>query len=328
MARTPPPPRGLGKNSRKPGGYFPRDAAVVSTAARQQRNITRSQLLALGLDDEAIARRVRNGRLFRAHHGIYSVGSPPMTPLEHASAAVLACGKGAALSHGSAMTLWGFWRRWDEPFEVTTPGDRRRRSIKIHRSATLSRRDVRTQLGVRVTSPARTVFDMTPRLNDKQLKRTLSNAMHSPYLTQSQLEELLAGHPHSPAARRIGPLIGLPGTPPRSGWEYDFPAFCAAQNLPTPVMGAAVCGYVVDALFVEEKVIVELDSWEFHKDPIAFQTDRERDADTLSRGFVTLRITWERIERAAAREGARLRMILAKRRASLAHAPNAAYTSS
>ena len=328
MAHTAPPPKDLGKNSRKTGSYFPRDAAVVSAAARHQRTITRGELLALGLDDEAIRRRVRSGRLFRAHHGVYSVGSPPMNPLERASAAVLACGRGAALSHGSAMTLWGFWRRWDEPFEVTTIMDRRRRGIKIHRSTTLTMRDVRTQHGVRVTSPARTVFDMTPRLNDKRLKQTLSNALHSHYLTQSQLEELLARHAQSPAARRIGPLIGLPGTPPRSGWEYDFPAFCEAQNLPAPVMGATVCGYVVDALFMEEKVIVELDSWEFHKDPIAFQTDRERDADTLSQGFVTLRITWERIERAAAREGARLRMILAERRASLAHAPNAVYTSS
>jgi hypothetical protein len=211
------------------------------------------------------------------------------------------------------MTLWGFWKRWDEPFEVTTPGDRRRPGIRIHRSTTLSRHDVCTQRGVRVTSPARTVFDMTPRLNDKQLKRTLSRALHSPWLGESHLEELLARHPHDPASKRIGPLIGLPGTPPRSGWEYDFPAFCEAEGLPAPVMGATVCGYVVDALFVDQKVIVELDSWEFHKDPIAFQADRERDAETSSRRFLTVRITWERIALAPEREGARLRMILARR---------------
>jgi very-short-patch-repair endonuclease len=82
-------------------------------------------------------------------------------------------------------------------------------------------------------------------------------------------------------------------------------------------MGAVVCGYVVDALFVEEKLIVELDSWEFHRDAIAFQTDRERDAVALASGFATLRITWERIKRAPGLEAARLRKIVAQRRAGL-----------
>ena len=71
-------------------------------------------------------------------------------------------------------------------------------------------------------------------------------------------------------------MLGLPGTPTRSGWEDDFPSFCATHGLPAPVMGAPVCGYIVDALFVAERVIVELDSKEFHMDPIAFETDRER----------------------------------------------------
>lgn len=290
------------------------DAAIGALAAKQNGNVTTKQLLGLGLDMNAIRYRVRIGRLYRVYRGVYSVGRPPVTPVERASAAVLACGTGAALSHGSAMTLWGFWRRWDEPFEVTVPGDRRPKRIAVHRALTLSRRDVTIQLGVRTTSSARTTLDMAPRLNDKQLKRTLSTALHSPWLTESQLAEALARHRHRPGAKRIASLIGLPGTPPRAGWEYDFPAFCVAHGLPIPVMGAVVCGYVVDALFVEERLIVELDSWEFHKDPIAFQTDRERDAETLAYGFGTLRITWERIEQAPGREAPRLRKILAARR--------------
>jgi hypothetical protein len=155
---------------------------------------------------------------------------------------------------------------------------------------------------------------MAPRLNDNQLKQTLSRALHSPWLAESQLAELLSRHGHRPGARRIASLIGLPGTPPRAGWEYDFPAFCEAHGLPVPVIGAIVCGFTVDALFVDEKLIVELDSVQFHKDPIAFETDRERDAETLAAGFATLRITWERIELAPGREGMRLHKILARRR--------------
>jgi very-short-patch-repair endonuclease len=61
-------------------------------------------------------------------------------------------------------------------------------------------------------------------------------------------------------------------------------------------------------------VIVELDSWEFHKTRIAFETDRERDAETLAAGYITVRITWERIQEAPVREARRLHAILARRR--------------
>jgi hypothetical protein len=292
--------------------------SVPQLASKQQGNVTRQQLLECGLDDNAIGHRVRLGGLHREHTGVYSVGRPAVTPLERAGAAVLACGQGGALSHGSAMTLWGFWRRWDERFEVTVPGDRRRPGIAVHRSSTLAWRDLTTHVGIRVTSPARTVFDVAPRLDDKALKRTLNNALHTQWLTEEPLAELVTRCAHLPAGRRIAPLIGLPGTPTRSGWEDDFPAFCENHGLPTPVMGARVHGYIVDALFPAERLIVELDSWEFHRDAIAFQTDRERDADTLAYGFNTVRITYKRIHQAPRKEATRLRAILR------AQAPSAA----
>ena len=132
------------------------DLAVARVATRQHGNITRRQLLACGLDDEAMAHRVRTGRLFRVYRGVYSVGRPPTTPLERAAAAVLACAPTGVLSHTSAMTLWGFWKRWDTPFEVTVTRDRRPTGITVHITTTLRRPDIRTHLGIRVTSPART----------------------------------------------------------------------------------------------------------------------------------------------------------------------------
>jgi len=292
--------------------------AIAELAAKQWGNLTRRQLRDLGLDDDAIAYRVKVGRLHRVHQGVYAVGRPPVTPHERAAAAVLACGEGAALSHASAMTLWGFWKRWDEPFEVVVPGDRRPPGIRVHRSGTHAWRDLGTQLGIRVTRPARTILDISPRLTDKQLKRTVSNALHSPWLKESQLLDTLERHPHRPGAPRIASLLGKPGTPTRSGWEDDFPGFCRRYGLPTPVMGAPVCGYIVDALFPAHRVIVELDSVEYHLDPIAFEADRERDAETSARGFLTVRITLQRLNQAPRREASRLQRILA------AHAPSAA----
>ena len=113
---------------------------VAEIAGTQHGNVTRAQLRAVGLGSKAITYRVATGRLHRQHRGVFTLGAPAATPLERACAAVLACGEGAALSHGSAMTLWGFWRRWDTPLEVTvTSAYPRHEGITVHRSATLTR---------------------------------------------------------------------------------------------------------------------------------------------------------------------------------------------
>ena len=280
-------------------------------AGKQSGNITRAQLLDLGLDDDGIRYRVKIGRLYRVFRGVYSVGHLPLSPQASAGAAVLACGPGAALSHGSGMVLWGYWRQWERPFEVTVVGDRRTKGIRVHLSTTLTRRDVTKQLGVRVTTPGWTLIDMAPRLSDKSLNRVVNNALNSLWLTEDQLAEALTRRP----CARIAKLIGRAGTPPRSGWEDEFPAWCARYGLPAPVMGVPLHGYIVDALFPAERVIVELDSKEFHMGPIPFEGDRDRDADMLAHGFVTVRITWERSHQAPGREAARLQTILDQARA-------------
>ena len=56
-----------------------------------------------------------------------------------------------------------------------------------------------------------------------------------------------------------------------------------------------MAGYEVDALFPEQRVIVELDGYEFHGTRQAFESDRERDATLLAAGYVTIRITWDRL---------------------------------
>jgi len=321
----PPDREGLGRNGvhADVSSQGAIDRAIAVLAAKQNGNITRRQLHAIGVDDGGIAWRIKIGRLYRVFRGVYSVGHPAITPHQRAAAAVLACGPGAALSHSSAMTLWGYWRHWDKPLEVIIVGDRRTKGIRVHRSTTLRRQDMTTQLGIRVTTPARTLLDMAPRLKDRALRRAVNNALNSLWLTEDQLADTLARHPTAPGTKRIAKLIGLSGTAPRSGWEDDFPDFCAKHGLPAPVMGQPFHGYILDALFVAERVIVELDSWPFHKGKPAFEGDRERDAVMLVHGYVTVRITAERLDERPEPEAERLHVILASRRRAL-QAPNAA----
>jgi hypothetical protein len=292
----------------------PIDVAIAAVAVRQQGNITRQQLLQLGLGPAAIAYRVKVGRLHRVYPGVYAVGRPPSKPLERAAAAVLACGPHAVLSHGSAMTLWGLQKQWPTPFEVTVKNDRRPGEIKVHRSQTLGRPDLTRQLGVPVTSPERTIFDRAPNLNDRSLARAVNDALLSGFLNRSDLAELLRRLPHRPHAHRLANFIVVEHGPTRSDWEDMLPAFCRQYDLPEPIMSANVLGYTADALFPREKVIIELDSFKFHSSRDSFESDRNRDADMLAARYVTVRITWERFTLRPRQEADRLHAILRTRR--------------
>jgi predicted transcriptional regulator of viral defense system len=286
---------------------------IPRLAVKQHGNVTYEQLLGLGLTPSAIHYRARRGLLHRVHRGVYAVGRPATTPLEQAAAAVLACSDGAALCCSSAMTLWGFWKHWDAPFEVVVASDRRPAGIRTRRFKALHRCDVRIQHGIRTTSPARTLHDMAPRLTDKQLTRAVNNALHTRYLTESQLQEFVSRHTTSLLNRFADISAGLT----RSELEDAFLAFCEQYGLPRPQTNVLLNGYLADVYFSEQRVIVELDSWQFHSSRIDFEKDRDRDADQLVDGIPTVRITYERL---TAAEADRLRRILARRgsRATLA----------
>jgi very-short-patch-repair endonuclease len=291
-------------------------ARIAALAARQYGHVTRAQLVELGLGRGAIDGRIEAGKLIAVHAGVYAVGHEQTAAVARAAAAVLACGPGAALSHSSAASLWGIGKRWDFPLEVTVPGDRRRQGIRIHRCTTLTRKDIRRHLGIRVTSPARTVLEIAPRLTDQALARAVNDARLGRHLRLTDLDELLERTPHHPGARRLRPFADTRQAPTRSGWEDKLTGFAERFDLPTPRINAHVAGWEVDAVFDDERLIVELDGWETHQDRRSFETDRERDAATLAAGFATVRVTWDRFHNAPAREAARLQQILHARRQS------------
>jgi very-short-patch-repair endonuclease len=273
---------------------------IATTAGRQHGHVTRGQLRGLGVNDMLIARWCRAGRLIRVHAGVYAVGYRRVEPVAIAMAAVLACGPGAVLSHESAAALYG-WRRWPRVPEVTAIQQRRRARIQSHTTRSLPRADVTRQLGVPVTRPERTIREIEPRLTRKQFTRMVKDAWQERRLDKAAVTRLL----------------GYPAEPTRSEFEEAFRRFCRRFGLPKAVTLATVHGYEVDALFVAQRLVVELDGWEFHADRVAFASDRDRDADLLDFGYETVRITWERLHETPVREAARLKRILARREREL-----------
>jgi predicted transcriptional regulator of viral defense system len=154
---------------------------ITALGERQHGVITRKQLVELGLTDPGIVRRMKDGRLWRVHQGIYAVGRPTLTLEGRFIAAVLSCGATAALSHIAAAILWGLIKERGPRIDVTVPrgGQRRRRGALIIHRADLPESDVTTRHGIPVTTPARTLIDLADVLTRRQLERALDEA-HPP----------------------------------------------------------------------------------------------------------------------------------------------------
>lgn len=287
------------------------DRQLAALAQRQRGYVTRKQLLALGQKGHVIDYRIAIGRLIPVHAGVYAVGHVPTLPQNRAFGALLACGSGAVLSHATAGAVWGIYRRWEVPFEVTVPGSRCRPGIRVHR-AKLTRRDMTRQLGLPVTSPARTLLDMASHLSEKALRRAV-NDLRRPYLRLDDLAELLDRCPRHAGAGKLQPFVRAPRGPTRSEFEDAFQAFRERYGLPEALINITVAGFEVDVYFPVQRVVVELDGWEFHKDREKFMSDRDQDATLLALGIVTLRITWDRLVAKSAREARRLIRILEQR---------------
>src|SRR5215213_9243669 len=140
------------------------DRIIARFAARQHGVVARWQLLDAGVTGRQIKLRLRNGRLHEIHRGVYLVGHAVPPPLAVEQAALLACGEKSVLSHRSAANLWNLLPYpASAPAWVTVPPERSadRTGIQIRRG-NLPLRDIRRRRGLRLTSPPRTIVDLSP----------------------------------------------------------------------------------------------------------------------------------------------------------------------
>ena len=97
---------------------------------------------------------------------MYAVGHRGLTERGRRVAALLAAGDRAALSHASALVVWGLARGPLRPVHLTVAGDAGRHArpgLVVHRSRTLAPDDVVRREGLPVTTARRTLADVRPR---------------------------------------------------------------------------------------------------------------------------------------------------------------------
>jgi hypothetical protein len=261
-----------------------RGEAVSQFAENEHGVAGLDELLRLGLSRSAVKRWTADGRLHRVHRGVYAIGRRELTVHGKWLAAVKACGPWAVLSHQTAAALWDLLRSVSAAIHVSALRRVRPPGVTVHRVAALDRSEWEIRDGIPVTSVARTLADCAETMPTRAVVRLLEQA------ERIGLFDLPALRDRPPLAAALAQLTG--GAPRvNSDWERDLLDFCDDIGVPRPELNVAVEGFEVDALWAAEKVIVELDSWTFHRSHRAFVDDRRKVALLQLAGYLVLPFT-------------------------------------
>jgi very-short-patch-repair endonuclease len=264
---------------------------VRALAERQHGVVARRQLLELGLSRDRIFTWRQRGRLVDRHRGVYTLGHRLLAQEGRWMAAVLACGDGALLSHRSAAMLWGLRRAGAGAIDVTVPSDGARaggQGIRTHRSAVAGRFATVVE-GIPVTTVAWTLLDLAGVLRPHQLRRAVEESERQELFDLAAVHEALAADPGRPGSPSLLALLadmkdhGVTRT--RSDVEALMLQLCLDHGLPRPQVNRYNNGTEVDFRWPSERLIVEVDGWQFHRSRRAFVTDRARDRAALKTGW-------------------------------------------
>jgi very-short-patch-repair endonuclease len=109
------------------------------------------------------------------------------------------------------------------------------------------------------------------------------------------------------AGHRLG-AIESDGT--RSDLETAFLALYRRSRLPAPEVNVKLGRWEVDFLWRAQRLVVEADTWTYHRGSAAFEDDHARDLDLRAAGFTVLRFTDRQLESEPERIAADIRKAL------------------
>jgi very-short-patch-repair endonuclease len=175
------------------------------------------------------------------------------------------------LSHDSAGASYGF-HRFERDYEVVTRpgrgGRRRHGGVLVFRSTCLEGEITRHE-GIPITTAARTLIDLAPGLTHRQLGRAFREAVRLKCTSTRQIAEALQRHPGRPGTPLLRSLAERYGDIPyqltRSDAEGRALELLCDARAPTPKVNVRVAGEEADLVWLERRLIVEVDGPQFHQ---------------------------------------------------------------
>ena len=274
--------------------------ARIAALARKQYGVFAGRQLS-DVSGRAIRARTRDGTLRRLHRDVYAIG-PFVSVRGQWLAAVLGCGPRALLSHRAAGALWELTEWRGGPVDVTLAGtgSSPRRGIRLHRATTLIAADHTVHERIPVTSPSRTLLDLAATLDEIKLRRAYEQAERAGKLDTVAIVDLLTrsnGHQGAAKLRALLEYDPAAGAAAASWLEHRFLDLLTENQVPHPITNTTVDGHIVDCFWPAANLVVELDSYEFHHDPEAFERDRRKLAELRLAGREAIPITYRQVTR-------------------------------
>ena len=215
-------------------------------------------------------------------------------------AAVLSCGRDAALSHDDAGALWGMRPFMGVPTQVSVPAGtyRRRPGIVVHRRADL---EVTRRHGIPVTTPIATLVDIAPGLGRDALEGAINEADKLDLVNPEQLRAALDALVPRPGLGVLRETLDRRTfTLTDSRLERLFLPIARRAGLSKPRTQQWLNGYKVDFYWPDLGLVVETDGLRYHRTPPEQARDRMRDQAHAAAGLTPLRFTRAQVRYEAA----------------------------
>jgi very-short-patch-repair endonuclease len=278
------------------------EAAIAAIAEAQHGVFSRQQALDVGLSGRQIQSRIAKLLWEAAFRGVYRIVGAPETLQQSAMAAALYAGDGALISHGTAGVLWEIEGARSKGIELWVSQAQRSTldGLVLHRGTRLDRAD-RTVMGsIPITTPVRTLIDLSARMEDARLLTAAEAAFRRGLCTPERL--LVRAHilrnSGRPGAGRLADLLADRGAAPalESTLEAKVWLLVRRSGVPVPQRQYWVSlpggRYRLDFAWPEQKVGLECDGWEHHGRHSAFSPDRARLAEFAAAHWQILPVTW------------------------------------
>jgi very-short-patch-repair endonuclease len=213
-------------------------------------------------------------------------------------AAILCCGDGAVLSHGSAAALLGFGSEKPGCVEISVRSLAVHcyQGLRVHRRPGLRDEDVGFCDRIPVTSPAQTLIDLACRHDRLTVERMIDEADRLNLITPPKLRAALDSHAGQRGVARLRTWLDRRTFRlTRSRLERLFLPLVQEVGLPVPETKVWVNGFEVDFFWPELRLVVETDSLRHHRTPAQQSRDHLRDQAHTAAGFTSLRFTHEQV---------------------------------
>lgn len=269
-----------------------------------------------------LERAVERGVLVRRHPGVYVLGEVAGQDLI-LDRAVLAYAPGHALSHTSALRVWGLSRLREQRRHITgRPASRLRSNglVQVHRRGIHV--PTAERAGVVVVSVEQAVVESWPLLPESERRQPMLNAVATGLTTPGRLSERLLHQPRTEGVVAMRAVLHLVAEGCRSELElWGHRRVFDDRSLPQAHLQYVVATnggrYILDRAYLDEMVGVELDGAAWHGSSLQRERDVRRDAALAAKGWLIVRFTHARLHADPDGCRAELAAILAARRGQL-----------